>query len=109
MKKNKAGIKDDKSKIRWSLIPWKPLSEVVHVLEHGAKKYGFDNWKYVPNARERYKNAVSRHWLGDGEKSLGYINGEKIDPDSGRSHIACIISSLLFLLWFDQNPDKEPK
>lgn len=103
------GKKYDQGKIRWTLVPWESMHSVMRVLEHGARKYGDDNWKQVPNARERYKNAMSRHLLGDGEKSKGYLNGEKEDPDSGENHLACIISSALFLLWFDLNPDKEPE
>ena len=39
------GIKYDSGKLRWTLLPFRELEEVVKVLEKGAVKYDFDNWK----------------------------------------------------------------
>lgn len=105
----KKGIKFDADKFRWSLVPWESMAPVLRVLEHGAKKYSPDNWKRVPNARLRYENAIQRHLLGDGKNSKGYLRGEKLDPETGENHLGHIIASALFLIYFDQNPDKEPK
>ena len=93
------GVKFDSGKPQWSLMPWKALSQVVDVLTYGAKKYAPDNWKNVPNARQRYVDAGFRHFVA-------YANGEKIDSETGISHLAHAMCCLLFLLAFDLGEDK---
>lgn len=88
------GIKHDDGKPRWSLLP--PIKSVIQVLEVGAKKYGVDNWKRVPDARTRYYDAAMRHidaWWG----------GEVLDPEDNLPHLAHAVCCLLFNLWFDQS------
>lgn len=89
------GVKFDKDKPKWSLLPFKALAEVVDVLTYGARKYAPDNWKKVPNARTRYVDAALRHFTA-------YINGEKNDSETGLNHLAHTICCLLFLLAFDK-------
>lgn len=93
------GVKADKGKRRWRFMPWKQLGEVADVLDDGAKKYSPDNWKYVPEGKQRYIDAACRHFID------GYLNGEKIDTvesgGDGKSHLAHAICCLLFLMWFD--------
>lgn len=89
------GVKFDKDKPKWSLLPFKALAEVVDVLTYGARKYAPDNWKKVPDARTRYVDATFRHFTA-------YINGEKNDSETGKSHLAHAICCLLFLLAFDK-------
>ena len=55
--------KDDASKPRPMLLPVIMVREIINVLEFGAKKYEKNGWKTVPNAVERYLNALDRHWL----------------------------------------------
>ena len=88
------GVKFDNDKPQWSLMPWKALSQVVDVLTYGAKKYAPDNWKKVPNARQRYIDAGFRHLTA-------YAGGEKNDSETGLSHLAHAMCCLLFLLAFD--------
>lgn len=88
------GKKYDTKKPRFSLIPQGTLFQVVNVLEHGATKYGFENWKLVDNARQRYFDATQRHLNA-------WWHGEKIDPDTGENHLAHAICSLMFLLYMD--------
>lgn len=96
------GIKFDNDKRQWDLLPWKELEEVVKVLEHGAKKYSPDNWKYVKPV-SRYTEALLRH-------VIAYAQDEKIDPvdkgGSGLSHLAHAICCCLFLMWNDNNPEE---
>jgi mannose/cellobiose epimerase-like protein (N-acyl-D-glucosamine 2-epimerase family) len=89
--KNKVvGTKHDQGKLRWSLLPWWQLEEAVEVLEIGAANHGADNWRYVePN---RFKEALLRH-------VVAYIKGEYVDKDSGKSHLAHIVTNALFLMW----------
>ena len=93
------GVKYDNDKPQWSLLPFKALKEVVDVLTYGAKKYAPDNWKKVPNARQRYIDAGFRHFTA-------YVAGEKLDPETGKSHIAHAICCLLYLLAFEIGEDR---
>jgi len=87
------GIKYDDGKLRWDIVPWRELEEVVSVITHGAKKYSPDNWKHV--TEERYKAAAMRHLCA-------YFKGEDID-ESGHHHLAHAICSCLFALWHANN------
>lgn len=88
------GVKFDGGKPQWSLLPFKALREVVDVLTYGAKKYAPDNWKKVPNAKQRYIDAGFRHFTA-------YASGEALDPETGKSHLAHAICCLLYLLAFE--------
>jgi len=93
------GIKFDNDKPQWSLLPFKALKEVVDVLTYGAKKYAPDNWKKVPDARRRYIDAGFRHLTA-------YASGEKLDSETGKSHLAHAICCLLYLLAFEVGEDR---
>ena len=94
------GKKFDQGKLRFSLLPFQSVEDVVQVLEYGAKKYAPDNWRKVSEPRQRYFDAALRHlWA--------WKKGERLDPESGLSHLAHAACSLLFLLHFDQ--EEPPK
>jgi hypothetical protein len=94
------GRKDDSGKIRYSLIPQSTVEDVVRVLEHGAIKYAPDNWKKVPDYRQRYYDATMRHLQA-------WWNGESLDRESNLHHLAHAICNAMFLLWFDRNHGKK--
>lgn len=88
------GVKHDSGKPRFSLLPLKQIWDVEAVLEFGAKKYQFDNWKKVDDSENRYFDAAIRHifaWRG----------GEKLDPETNLPHLAHAVCCLLFLMWGD--------
>ncbi|MFA5168950.1 MAG: dATP/dGTP diphosphohydrolase domain-containing protein [Candidatus Omnitrophota bacterium] len=87
------GKKFDSGKLRWSLLPWREVREVVKVLEFGAVKYSLDNWKKV-EPKSRYVDAMFRHLTA-------WASGEKLDSETGLSHLAHLICCALFLLWAD--------
>ena len=89
------GVKYDNGKLQWTLLPFRAIKEVLEVLAFGAKKYAADNWKIVPEARTRYVDAAFRH-LTDWHLK------ERLDGETGKSHLAHAICCLLFLLWFEQ-------
>ena len=89
-----AGVKYDNGKPQWSLLPFKALTQVVEVLTYGAKKYAPDNWKKVPNAKQRYTDAGFRHFAA-------YASGETHDPETGKHHLAHAICCLLYIVAFD--------
>ena len=54
------GHKADEGKLRWTLVPWVALEQVVRVLEVGAAEYGDDNWQLVEPFEQRYTNSLLR-------------------------------------------------
>lgn len=86
------GIKNDKDKPRFSLLPLSELNQVIGVLEFGAKKYAPDNWKKVPFSEDRYFDAAMRH-------ILAFRSGERLDKESGKNHLAHAVCCLLFWMW----------
>ncbi len=78
------GFKDDSEKPRCSLVLGdfsKALLRVSEVGTLGAIKYDDSNWLFVPNATQRYDDAMLRHWLA--EKS-----GKDNDEETGLEHAA---------------------
>jgi len=94
------GIKFDSERTKWHLVIWDYWEAVCRVLMFGAKKYAPMNWQKVQNRRQRYTDALLRH-------SIAYAKGERIDNDSGESHLACIGCNCMFLFWMDLTNDKE--
>ena len=88
----------DAGKLRWALFPWGAAELVVQVLTVALAKYPPDGWKNVPNAKERYFDALQRHLVA-------WRKGEKLDPDDGLPHMAHAASDVLFILAFDQKTD----
>lgn len=84
-------IKHDSQKPNLAILLDMPqaLAEIARVLEYGAAKYDHKNWAKCDDP-ERYIAAALRH-------ISAYHNGEKIDPESGYSHLAHAVCSLLFL------------
>lgn len=91
------GVKHDQEKPRWSLLPWNEIEEVVEVLTLGSEKYEDDNWKRVPEAKDRYISAAMRHFKAR-------VEGEFFDKETKKSHLAHAVCCLLFLMWHDDNP-----
>ena len=71
-------------KLRWDLLPLQDLEEVVGLYTFGTLKYGENNWQKLENGESRYRAALFRHLLL-------HIKGERIDPESGYSHLAAVI------------------
>lgn len=90
------GKKFDSGKLRWRLVPWQQFREVVEVLNIGADKYGEHNWIYVPDAKNRYFDALMRH-------VMAWASGETNDPEDGKSHLAHAICCLLFIMWMEKD------
>ena len=87
------GEKHDEGKLRWDLLPFAEVREIVRVLTFGAAKYSPDNWKSVQDHRARYFSALMRH-------IDGWWGGETNDKESGiHHHAGCC---LLFLMGLDR-------
>lgn len=88
------GLKYDSGKLEYGLLPPLALKATVDVLTFGANKYKRDNWKYVDDSKRRYFDALQRHlWA--------WKEGEEIDPESGKHHLAHAMCCLMFLYEHD--------
>ena len=95
-----SGQKFDNGKLRYSLIPPILLESVASVLTFGAIKYAPNSWQSVPNAQERYLDALYRHLEA-------YRSGIPTDTDSGLSHLAHAACNIAFLLHFEGDTCKK--
>lgn len=96
------GTKFDSGKLRWDLVPFDCLAEVVEVYTRGAAKYGANNWMQVKNGSARYFSALMRHLCA-------YLQNEEFDPEWHTRHLAHVVWNALALLWFQTHPQAEEK
>ena len=88
------GAKHDAGKVRAGLLVKdfpRALTAVAWVGTFGAQKYTAHSWKTVPEAEERYHDALHRHILAQ-------ASGEINDPESGLPHAAHVAWNSLALL-----------
>ena len=91
------GRKKDADKLRFDLILPEFEEAMAHVLTHGAKEYGANNWQKVEGAKARYTGALQRH-LNQWRKGYMY------DLDSDCNNLAQIAVNAMFLYWFEHQP-----
>ena len=88
------GRKDDANKPRFDLLPGDALEEIAIILTSGASHYGDRNWE-AGMAWHRPFGALMRHmWR--------WWQGEALDPDSGRTHLAHAACCVLFLISYEK-------
>lgn len=85
------GLKYDEGKPLMGALPPNAELAIAQVLTFGANKYGRDNWRLVDEHATRYMDALLRH-------VNAYRRGEKLDEESGKSHLAHAGCCLMFLL-----------
>jgi hypothetical protein len=86
------GTKDDQGKLRWDLMPWDALEEVVKVITFGCKKYDDRNWE---------KGLDYGRLIGSTMRHLSkWFRGVEIDDDSGINHLAHVACNVIFLLTY---------
>lgn len=90
----------DEGKLRWDLLPFTELEDVVQVLEFGAKKYSAHNWRKGMPVHKVF-NSTLRHLFA-------WWRGEDIDPESGLPHLAHAICNILFIKNYLSNPRLDP-
>lgn len=89
--KQGTGVKYDKDKPDYSLLPAYALDEVVKALTYGKAKYGAGNWRLLDDGWNRYFAACQRHlWA--------LQRGEKYDDESKLHHAAHAIACALFMI-----------
>lgn len=89
MKEEKKGLRFNNGKLRWSLVDFESLEDMVKVLEFGAEKYDDHNWKKGLQTTE-VSESLMRHLFA-------YLNGEDKDPESGLSHLGHVMCNAMFL------------
>lgn len=94
MKEEQAvGVKYDSGKSRMELISPIAMEELGKVLAYGAKKYEDHNWRKGIQW-SRIIGALLRHLFA-------YMRGERIDPESGCSHLAHVLCNAHFLVHYE--------
>lgn len=91
-KKQEIGVKYDDGKTRYDLVEWRFVEGIGDILTLGAKKYAPDNWKKVPDFKRRYIAAFFRHMIS-------WVKGDRVDSESGKSHLLHAACCLMFLYW----------
>lgn len=89
--------KNDKGKLRLTLVPRQIIRDIAAVRMFGTEKYKDpDNWKTVEP--ERYRDAAYRHFLA-------YLDDpNSIDPESGLTHLAHLACNIAFLCELAEQP-----
>jgi hypothetical protein len=93
------GVKDDESKLKYTLIPHEVVTALAKVFHYGATKYQPDNWKHIED-KHRILDALWRHLIA-------YLSGEEIDQESGLPHIDHLLTNAAMLSYFHTNNKKE--
>ena len=88
------GRKDDGGKARHDLIPPELPEAIAAVLTFGASKYGERNWEKGMSWGRPYA-ALMRHMLA-------WWRGEKVDTETGMSHLWHAGCCIAFLIAFEQ-------
>lgn len=91
---NGKGRKDDQDKTMLDLIDPDFIEGIGQVLTQGAKKYAPYNWQNNLDTRRIYA-ALLRH-------ANAYRKGERIDVESGLSHMYHVAVNAMFLAWYEK-------
>jgi len=92
--KHKDGIKFDKGKERFDLLPVLPLMEVAQVYTMGAEKYEDRNWEKGMKW-SRIFAAMLRH-------AFKYWAGEVRDKENGQHHLASVVFNAFALMEYER-------
>ena len=93
------GKKNDDGKLRYDLVPVEAHEAMAQVFTYGATKYGDNNWQNVDS--NRYLAALFRHLNA-------WRKGEKMDSESGLSHLKHALTNVAILVYKEQEDfDKE--
>lgn len=85
-------------KVDYSTIPWRVIGQLAQAMMEGAGKYGRFNYREDEIEARTYIAAICRHLFGDPSTgSIGWVNGEDIDKDSGLPHLVKIMACCLLV------------
>ena len=92
------GMKFDSGKPPLSRVPKVLLDEVAKVLEFGANKYEWDNWRNGISYH-RVASAAMRHLTA-------FMDCETMDSESSLSHLSHAACCIAFLLEYEKYPER---
>lgn len=87
------GNKFDSEKADMALLSPIAMFKIAEVMTFGKQKYSAHNWRKGV-AYSRLLAALLRH-------TFSYLNGETLDPESGKSHLAHAGCCVMMLLEFE--------
>lgn len=87
------GRKDDADKLRFDLIPVRPLELVAEVYTIGAKKYADRNWEKGLKWGRVFAAMMRHAWA--------WWRGEIRDPKDGQHHLASVVWCALTLMEYE--------
>lgn len=91
--------KADAGKVRPTLVPPSLVWAVAAIREFGCRKYHDpENWRKVEP--DRYRAALYRHWLS-------YLDGERLDPESGLPHLWHLACNAAFLIEMEEKGNED--
>lgn len=93
--------KDDNGKLRWDLLPLDVVEKLVEIYEFGANKYEENSWRTIENGYKRCRAALFHHLTA-------YDKGERVDPESGKSHLAHAAWNALSMVYFAEREQEKP-
>lgn len=85
------GLKFDRDKPAFHLLPPFAMALAADVLTFGSKKYAPRDWQKVDRLQDRYLAAALRH-------INAFQRGEYVDPESQLHHLAHALVSMAFVL-----------
>jgi len=94
MNETNEGKKNDTGKLRWDLLPERPMEEVVYVYTIGANKYTSNNWR-TGIKWGRIFAAMMRH-------AWAFWRGEDRDKEDGQLHLASVVWCALTLMEYSK-------
>lgn len=81
-------------KLRWDLLDWDVIQELVEIMDHGARKHKPWDW-LIGAPYSVYFAALCRHlfaWWG----------GQTLDPDSGKNHLCHVMACAMILVSYQK-------
>lgn len=87
------GLRYNKGKLPYHLLPEDAVAEVVKVLAQGAEKYA--DWNWARGLKWDSETAASLH-----RHLAAWKRGEDFDEESGQHHMAHVACNALFLLHY---------
>ncbi len=89
----KQGLKFDNGKVRLDLIPPEAVFALGEILTFGAQKYADRNWE-LGMKWGRVFGAALRHMFK-------WASGDKLDEETGKSHLWHALCCLVFLVTYE--------
>lgn len=88
--------KIEKTKPRWELLPLSTMESIVKVFTFGAQKY--EDFGWIKGTESEHYSSLMRH-------ISSWFQGDKLDAESGQSHLAHAACRLICLMYIEFSDD----